>query len=84
VVAIATFANALFETKRGQVSLVACGQQIDADTNRLDLGGGFKNTAGDSAPVQRKPERQAADAGADDNDFVHVFLPVVLPGMKHD
>ena len=74
MVAIATFASACFEAERGEF-LGGVRQQIDADADRLDFGGGFKNAAGNSGLVQRKPERQAADAGADDDDLVHVSFP---------
>jgi hypothetical protein len=50
-------------------------KQIDADTDRLDFGSGFKNAAGDAGFVQRQPERQPADPGADDNDLVHISFP---------
>ena len=50
-------------------------QQVDADADRLDFGGGFENPAGNSGRVQRKPEGQPANAGSDDDDLVHVFIP---------
>ena len=74
MVAIATFASACFEAERGEF-LGGMRKQIDADADRLDLGGGFKNPAGNSGLVQRKPERQPADPGANDNDLVHVSFP---------
>jgi hypothetical protein len=46
-------------------------QQVDADTYRPDLGGRLEDTAGNAGFMQRKPERQPANAGADDDDFVH-------------
>ena len=63
-----------FEAERGQF-LGRMRQQVDADTHRLDLGGGFENAAGNSGLMQRQPEGQAADAGADDNDLVHISIP---------
>ena len=47
-------------------------EQIDADADRLDLGRRFEYPAGNSGGVQRQPERQSANAGADDDDVVHV------------
>ena len=64
----------LLEAKRCKF-LGGMRKQIDADADRPDFGGRFKNPAGDSGAVQRKPERQSADAGADDNDVVHVSFP---------
>ena len=45
------------------------GQDIDADPERADLGRGFEHPAGDARTVQRERQRQAADAGADDQDL---------------
>ncbi len=67
----------LLQSKRGQF-LGRMRQQIDADADRLDFGGGFENPAGNSGGVQRKPESQPADAGSDDDDLVHVFHPGAL------
>jgi hypothetical protein len=50
-------------------------KQIDANANRLDFGSGLKNTAGNVGLVQRQPERQPADPGANDNDLVHISFP---------
>ena len=41
----------------------------------LDFGSGLENAAGNSGRVQRQPERQPANAGADDDDFVHISFP---------
>jgi hypothetical protein len=63
-------------------------EQIDADPNRLDLGGGFKDPARDSGCMQRQSQCQSANAGADDNDVVHLSSrPAIIEpiaGMKHD
>ena len=63
-----------------------CGmrQQIDADADRLDFGSGFENAAGNSGLVQRKPERQPADPGANDDDVVHASSRKPIAGMRHD
>ena len=53
-------------------------QEIDADADRPQLSGGFKNPARDAGPMQRDPERQPANAGADDDDLVHVSVPIVF------
>ena len=74
MVAIATLRQRRFEPERGEF-LGGMRQQIDADADRPDLGGGFENAAGNSGLVQRQPERQPADAGADDDDLVHVSFP---------
>src|SRR5580704_8204065 len=51
-----------------------CGmrQQIDADPDRPDLGSRLENPARNLRRMQRKPKRQAANAGPDDDDVVHV------------
>ena len=43
-------------------------QDIDADAERQDLGGRLVDAAGDAGAVQEQGQRQAADAGADDDD----------------
>ena len=43
-------------------------QQVDADAERLDLGRGLEDAAGDAGLVQRQREREPADAAADDQD----------------
>ena len=60
-----------FKSKRGEF-LGGVREQIDADADRFDFGSGFKYPAGNSGSVQRKPKCQSADAGADDDDVVHV------------
>src|SRR5436305_8720333 len=50
-------------------------QQIDADPDGLDLGCRLEDPAGNVRRVQREPQRQPADAAADDNDVVHVSVP---------
>ena len=67
MVAIATCASAGFKAERGEF-LGGMRQQIDADADRADFGGGLKYPAGNSGRVQRQPERQPANAGADDDD----------------
>src|ERR1700676_4395045 len=55
-----------------------CGgwEEIDADSDRPDVGGRLEYPAGNPAPVQRKPKRQSTNAGPDDDDFVLVsFRP---------
>jgi hypothetical protein len=42
------------------------------DADRSDPGGRFQYPAGNAAQLQRKSERQAANAGSDDDDVVHV------------
>ena len=56
-------------------------KQIDADANRLQFRGGLKNTAWNSGLVQRQPERQPADPGANDNDIVHASFHTIA-GMR--
>ena len=60
----------LLESER---SKFFCGvrEQVDADADRPDLGGRFEDPAGKAALLQRKPERQSANAGSDDDDVVH-------------
>ena len=55
-------------------------KQVDADADRLDLGDGFEDPAGNPGLVQRQPQRQSAHAGADDDDLVHVSIPQSLCG----
>src|SRR5260221_3274432 len=43
-------------------------QQVDADTQRVDFGRGLKHARRDAGLVQAERQRQAADAGADDED----------------
>ena len=52
-------------------------QKIDANPDRLDLGGRFEDPARDSGRMQRQSQRQSANAGADDDDIVH------LPSRPH-
>src|SRR5438477_11597430 len=47
-------------------------EQINADAHGFYFGSRFEYPAGDSGLVQREPERQSTNAGADDNDLVHV------------
>ena len=60
------------ESKRSEF-LGGMRKQVDADADRFDLGRRLENPAGNSGGVQRKPERQSANAGADDDDVVHVL-----------
>src|ERR1700687_3380944 len=53
-------------------------EQIDADPDRPDFPGRLEYPAGNSGGVQLKPERQSANAGADDNDVVHVSFRHLL------
>src|SRR5260370_38926255 len=61
----------LLESERGKFF---CGvrEQIDADTDRPDLGGRLEDPAGNAALLQRKSERQSTNAGSDDDDVVPV------------
>src|SRR6476620_3260252 len=61
----------LLESERGKF-LCCVREQIDADADRPDLGGRFEDPAGNAALLQRKSERQSANAGSDDDDVVHV------------
>src|SRR2546423_1470460 len=47
-------------------------EQINPDAHGFYFGSRFKYPAGNSGLVQREPERQSPNAGADDNDIVHV------------
>jgi len=47
-------------------------EQINPDAHGFYFGSRFKYPAADSGLMQREPERQSANAGADDNDIVHV------------
>ncbi len=69
----------LFKPERGEF-LGRMRQQIDADADRAHLGNGFVDAAGNARLVQAQSERQAADAGADDDDLVHVSVPDVVAG----
>ena len=44
-------------------------QDVDADADRLELGRRLEDAAGDAGAMQHQAERQAADAGADDENF---------------
>src|SRR5581483_7401984 len=44
-------------------------QDIDADAYGLELGRCLENPAGNTGPVQHQPQGQAADAGADNQNF---------------
>jgi hypothetical protein len=59
-------------------------EEIDADADRLDFGSRLKYPAGDLGCVQRKSERQSANAGSDDNDVVHVSFRRALSGDCRD
>src|SRR5205823_3205919 len=63
-----------FEAERRKL-LGGVRQQIDADPDGLDLGCRLEDPAGNVRRVQREPQRQPADAAADDNDVVHVSVP---------
>ena len=65
------------EAERGQFP-GGMRQQIDADADRADFGRELEYSAGDSGRVQRQPERQPANTGADDNDVVHVSSPAFI------
>src|SRR5712691_8900540 len=60
----------LLKSERGKFSCCVR-EQIDADADRPDLGGRLEYPAGNAALLQRKPERQSANAGSDDDDVVH-------------
>src|SRR3954465_5790916 len=47
-------------------------EQINPDAHGFYFGSGFKYPAGNSGLVQREPERQSTNAGADDDDIGHV------------
>ena len=51
-------------------------QEVDADTDRPQFGSGFEDPARDAGLMQRDPERQPANAGTDDDDLVHVSVPI--------
>jgi hypothetical protein len=53
-------------------------QEVDADPDRLDLGRGLEDAARNAAPMQLQCERQAADAGPDDEYLASILQPVVL------
>src|SRR3954453_3067229 len=48
------------------------GEKINPDAHGFYFGSRFKYPARDSSLVQREPERQSTNAGADDDDIVHV------------
>src|SRR5579872_4714938 len=60
----------VLKPKRGEF-LGRMRQQVDADANRPDLGNRLEYPAGNAGLLQRQSQRQAADAGADDDDLVH-------------
>src|SRR5262249_49765985 len=63
------------KTERGK--LFGCmRKQVDTDANCLQLGSGLVDAAGYSGLMERECERQAADAGTDDDDLVHVSTPL--------
>jgi len=68
----ATVAQLLVECERihAELGQPAHGvrQQVDADAERFDLGRRFEHAAGHSGAMQRKRERQPADAAADDEN----------------
>src|SRR6185312_17414246 len=49
------------------------GQEVDADAEALDLGGGLEDAAGDARRLQPQTQGKTADSGADDDD-VHDLL----------
>jgi len=75
LVSIANPAPAAASSPSAASSLVACGSRLMADPDRPDFGRGLEYPTGNFSCVQRKPKRQSANAGSDDEDVVHVFLP---------
>ncbi len=53
-------------------------QHVDADADLPDLGRRLEDAAGDAGAVQHQAEREAADAGADDQDFHGDFIPRIF------
>ena len=61
----------ILQAELGQF-LAGMRQQVDADAERLDLRRGLVDAAGNAGLMQPQPERQPADAGADDDDILIV------------
>src|ERR1700742_4605813 len=68
-----------FEPQRRELQ-AGMRKQIDADSDWPDLGGGLEYPAGNPGRMQRKPKRQAANAAAENDDVVHVSIPIALSG----
>src|SRR6185312_4881790 len=65
----------IFETQSAE--LTRCMRQdIDADANCLEFGRSLEDTARNAGAVEHKPQRQSADARADNQNF-HVGQPLV-------
>ncbi len=58
----------IFETERAEFAR-GMRQDVDADADRLELGRRLEDAAGDAGAMQHQAQRQAADAGADDEHF---------------
>jgi len=59
------------------------GQDIDADTDRLQLGCGFEDAAGNPRAMQHQAEGQPADAGADDHNVQCVLRALRMIPCSH-
>ena len=66
------------KAKRGEF-LGGMRQEVDPNTDRADFGCGFEDAAGNFGRVQRKPERQSANAGAD-----HILTNHHCTGVEQD
>ena len=70
----------LFQAERAQFAR-GMRQDVDADADRFQFGRRFEDAAGDAGPLQHQPQRQAADAGADDEHVHGQCLAGVSPGQ---
>src|SRR5690606_34207408 len=59
-------------------------QQVHAGAKRLYFGHGFINAAGYARVMKRKGKRQAADSGADDEDFTFFGHMLLVGFMSMD
>ena len=50
-------------------------QQVDADAERLQFGSGVEQAAGNASAVEHQRERQATNAGTDDENGFHDSTP---------
>ncbi len=66
----------LFETERAQFAR-RMGQDIDAYPDRLEFRSRFEDSACDSGAMEHQPQRQPADARADDQNF-HDDQPLTI------
>src|SRR5256885_2943262 len=56
-------------------------QEVDADAQRMDFGRGFEDSAGHADLMKAERQREAADAGADDQDVGMLAHSGVIPRL---